>query len=155
MAKAASGLLLRPGWAARLLLACAMAAAAWPLAAWLWTLAAFGEVHAVAKSGGPVLLVVAVHVVIGVASLSVVIPGCAGAPDIGRRRRTRLAGEAPLILWAALTLDGRVTAWRALLWILLWPAELLACLWVACWWLAAAAGAAMDFTICRRGGARR
>lgn len=60
----------------------------------------------------------------------------------------RVTGRLPFLLWEDLTWDGSVTAGRTLLWILLWPAELLACLWVACWWLAAA----MSFRFYRRRG---
>jgi len=142
VAKAASGLLLRAGCAARLLALAAMAAAAWPLAGRVEALMCVKHPGAPGVSAALWCLAVAVAFLVAV---------CPGVGEGGGWRR-RLAGRAPFALWACLTWDGRVTAWRALLWALLWPAELLACLWVACWWLAAAAWAAMDFTLCRRGG---
>jgi len=143
MAKAASGVL--SGCAARLLLAAAMAAAAWAQFAWLWAwwLDPDGPGDLVG------ILIVVWHFALVIASYAAVADE-SDVPDSARRRW--VTGKAPLILWGCLTRGDRVTVWMALLWILLWPAEPLACLWVALWWLCAAVGAAMDFTICRRGG---
>ena len=141
MAKAVSGL-LRPSWA-RLLAAVAMATAARVQLAWLWM--------SVMGTGSDLAGIPAVVwcLAVVVASIFAVIDESDAAASAERRWVT---GKAPFILWGCLTRDGRVAVWMALLWILLWPAELLACLWVALWWLCAALAAAMDFTVCRRKG---
>jgi hypothetical protein len=146
MVKAVSGL-LRPGWAARLLAAAAMATAARVQLAWLWTSVIGTGSDLVTPAVGIPAAVWCLVVV--VASVCAVIDESGAAASAERRWVT---GKAPFILWGCLTRDGRVAVWMALLWILLWPAELLACLWVALWWLCAALGAAMDFTVCRRKG---
>ena len=141
-AKAASGFLSRSGCAARLPLLAAMAGAAWAQFAWLWAWAL--------GVGGPGnlvgILIVVWHFALVVAA---VVAVCDQSDVVGGRRL--VTGKAPLILWESLTQDGRVAVWMASLWILLWPAELLACLMVALWWLGSAFGAAMDLTICRKG----
>jgi len=151
MAKAVSGLLSRPGCAARLLLAAAMAGAAWAQFAWLWT-RMIGPTKSPAAVGiGDLVGILAAVWLFAllVASLGAVIDESDDATPGGRRGVT---GEVPLVLWRCLTRGGDVAVWMALLWILLWPAELLACLWVALWWLCAALAAAMDFTVWRRKG---
>jgi hypothetical protein len=151
-AKAASGFVPRAGWAARLLALAAMAFAARAQLAWLWAWVA--GMHNPSDFVGT--LIVAWHFAVVVASAVAVALICDEMPrHLPDRSGVRLlrwvTGEAPLIMWGCLTSDGRVTPWRALVWILFWPAELLACLWVALWWLGAVVGAAMDLTICRKG----
>ena len=147
-AKAASSLLPRHGLR-RLLAAAAMALAARAQLAWLWAWVQHGGSEAPRRAGIAACVVgtciVAWCAVVAIFSLAAVCRG--GEPADGRGRRRRLA-EAPFMLWALLTPDGRATGWRALAWLLLWLAEPLACLWLALWWL----GAAMNLTIHRRGG---
>ena len=141
-AKAASGLLPR---GLRLLPVAAMVLAARAGAAPLWEWAASRQGLCADGHGDPLLFLAALW------CLACVIASFAACPlGGGAEARRRATGEAPLVLWGRLTRDGRVTAWKALVWILLWPAEPLACLWMACWWL----GVAMDLTICRRGRGR-
>lgn len=46
-----------------------------------------------------------------------------------------MTGYAPFVVWRTVISDGRVTAWKLLLWPLLVPAEALTCLWLAIGWL--------------------
>ena len=141
-AKAASGLLPRHGLL-RLLAAAAMALAWRAGAVPLWAWAASRQALRADGSGDVLVFCAALWCLACViASFAACLAG------EGADARRRATGEAPFVLWGRLTRDGRVTAWRALAWILLWPAEPLACLWVALWWL----GAAMNLTIHRRGG---
>jgi len=47
----------------------------------------------------------------------------------------RMTSYAPFMVWRSVISDGRVTAWKLLLWPLLVPAEALTCLWLSIGWL--------------------
>lgn len=129
-AKATSGLLPRLGCVTRLLALVAVAAAVWLCHRWFWaTMASAGVFEERCQDLLGILTVVLFvlwHIV------SVVVAGFAvgaasgegGAPGLGR---------LPFVVWSLVSRGERVTVWMALLWILLWPGELAACLAVASW----------------------
>ncbi len=103
----------------------AIASAAW-LAAHLWGWAIAGT------SDGRYFVAVIASLAYVVGSL--VTMGVMSDPP----RKWTLAtmtGYAPFVLWRAMISDGRVTAWKMLLWLPLVPAEGLICLWLAIGWL--------------------
>ena len=47
----------------------------------------------------------------------------------------KMTGYAPFMMWRVMISDGRMTAWKLLLWPFLVPAEALICLWLVIGWL--------------------
>jgi hypothetical protein len=140
LVKAASGL-LRCG-AARLLLAAAMSIAAWAQLRWVLQRMA-GDIFAPESAYVmfPMLAALWLVAVVIAAAGSLIDEACESGVS-GLAAVSRVSRRLPFVMWANLTRGERVEVWMALLWILLWPAEVLACLAVALWAIVAGTAAA-------------
>ncbi len=129
--KAASGIASRCGLnvPSRVIAAAAMATATAWLGAMLWGWAAENV-----ASPGPCML--AALVSFGSVVVSLFTMAIHMANPSTKWTLEMMTGYAPFVMWRAMTLNGRVTAWKLILWPLLVPAEALMCLWLAVGWLA-------------------
>ena len=82
-------------------------------------------------SPGPLMLAATVSLVCLLASIITI----AFVWDTRGWTLEKMTGYAPFMIWNAMMADGRVTAWKLLLWPFLVPAEAMVCLWLAIGWL--------------------
>lgn len=127
--RAASGIASRCGSNAplRVAAAAAIVAATWWADSHLWGWAS------AAGGGGLCFLASIFHAAYAIGSLTTM---CVMSDPPYRWTMERMTGYAPFVVWRAVISDGRVTAWKMLLWPLLVPAEALTCLVLAIGWLA-------------------